>query len=1171
MKNIAAAIAQMPQLQPLFEGLKKTTRSQLLYGLDDSARHLVMASIYVQTERPVVVITADAVHANKAYEDLLNIFGDEQVYLFPGKELLYYHNVLSDSGDTAAERLKVMKALAAGERPIVVTTVAGIVEKMCPRRQWQQYCFTLTVDAEYAMEQLLSLLVTAGYERVDLVEAAGQFSVRGGIIDIFPSGEATPYRLEFFGDLLESIRSFDPLTQRSQGAVQSLQLAPVREVIAAAEQRRQAITILAAEQEELAAQARQGLRGDNRLAEKLAQELEKIREGLYYPGLESLLLYFSPQPESLLDWFPADALIFLNDPQRCAQAAEQLQHQLGEIQSTLFAQGELLARQVELTWRYEEVLVQAKQQIVAFALFTQQGKPVAYRRTIALSAKPVPRFLGQWELFCQEVEQWRQLGYRVVILTSSRQRSSGITDILAERNIPSIYALAEPELAPRTVTLLHGSLGSGFILPELKLAVLAEQDILPQRKKRRRLRGREGVRVGDYQELQVGDYVVHEQHGIGQYLGLRTLEVSGVQRDYLYIQYAGNDKLYLPIEQIDVVRKYIGVEGKKPKVSALGGSEWSRVKARVQSSVQELAKELLALYAAREAEPGHAFAPDQEWQQEFEAAFPFEETEDQLLAIQEIKADMEKSRPMDRLLCGDVGYGKTEVALRAAFKAIMDGMQVAFLVPTTVLAQQHYRTFQQRLAGFPVKIGILSRFQSPAQQKATLQEVADGSIDLLVGTHRMLSRDVHFHKLGLLVVDEEQRFGVRHKERIKMLKKNVDVLTMTATPIPRTLHMSLAGVRDMSVIETPPEDRYPIQTYVLEYADSLIREAILRELGRGGQVYFVHNRVKSIDRWAARLRKLLPEARIAVAHGQMPEGRLEKIMLDFLDGEYDVLVSTTIVEAGLDIPNVNTIIIHDADKFGLAQLYQLRGRVGRSNRIAYAYLTYQKDKVLTEVAEKRLQAIKEFTELGSGFKIALRDLEIRGSGNILGPEQHGHMMAVGFDMYMKLLEDAISTYKGTKKEQKILPRIEVEADAYLPASYISDTRQKIVFYQKVAAVETAEEVAEAREELQDRYGTLPKAAENLLLVALLRLQAAELQIITITEERGEIMLRFATKTPLSSRTLQIAARKHRGRLTLAMGKQFVLAFRRQFKEDREKLLFLSELLTELKAMLAKQS
>ncbi|MCR3921429.1 MAG: transcription-repair coupling factor [Firmicutes bacterium] len=1166
MINIAAEIASMPQMKQLFDGLQKTTRSQLVYGVDDSARHMVMAAIRQLTQRPIVIATSDSVHAGKIYEDIVAVFGEGNVFLFPGKDLLYYHDLLSESGDASAQRIAVLKQLAMGKRPIVVTTVSGLVAKMCPLERWQQACFTLETGAQISMNEFLEETVNAGYERVEMVEVAGQISVRGGIADIYPVGAPLPMRIEFFGDEVESIRTFDPLTQRSRESLQSLQLLPAREVIIGEEERKQALLLLEVEQAKLAQQPHKDTGNQSNLQEKLAEHVEKIRENVYFPSIEQYLLYFYPQPATLLDWFPEDTLVFINDPLRCEQAAEQLAHELGEIQSTLYAQGELLPRQVELTWSYQEILAASSKQVVAFSLFVQQGSPVSYRRTISLSAKPVPRFLGQWDLFAQEVVQWRAHGYRIVILTSTRQRSSGITEVLAERNLPSAYVLSQPDLAPRTVTLLQGSLESGFVLPDLKLAVLAEQDILPQRKKRRRIKGKDGVRVGDYQELQVGDFVVHEQHGIGQYLGLRTLEVGGISRDYLYIQYAGNDKLYIPIEQLDVVRKYIGIEGKRPKASALGGGEWTRVKARVQASVQELAKELLALYAARETEPGHSFLPDHDWQQDFEAAFPYEETPDQLQAIKEIKEDMEKSRPMDRLLCGDVGYGKTEVALRAAFKAIMDGLQAAFLVPTTVLAQQHYRTFLERLEGIPVNVGILSRFQNATQQKATLQGLKDGTIDLLVGTHRLLSKDVRFHELGLLVVDEEQRFGVRHKERIKMLKKNLDVLTMTATPIPRTLHMSLVGVRDMSVIETPPENRYPIQTYVLEYSDALIREAIVREVGRGGQVYFVHNRVQSIDKWAARLRKLVPEAKIAIGHGQMPEDRLENVMLAFLKGEYDVLLSTTIVEAGLDIPNVNTIIIHDADKFGLAQLYQLRGRVGRSSRIAYCYLTYQKDKVLTEVAEKRLQAIKEFTELGSGFKIALRDLEIRGSGNILGPEQHGHMMAVGFDMYVKLLEDAIRTYQGEQPEKKILPRVEVQADAYLPASYISDTRQKILFYQKVASVENVEEIEEARAELSDRYGPLPKAAENLLNVAHTRLLAQELDIITVTEERDELLLRFSSKTTLTGNLLLGVSKRHQGRLTASMGKQIILTFRKKFKNDREKLFFILGILKELKAL-----
>lgn len=1168
MKHIAVEILTLPQLQPLFEGLRGRTRSQLVYGLDESARSMAMAAIRIQTERPVLIVTSDPLHAGKVYEDLLAVFGEEEVFLFPGKELLYYMELFSESGDASSQRIAVMERLAAGSRPIVVTTVSGLVAKMAPFARWKSTCLSFKAGDDASVGQLLSTLVEAGYERVEMVEVQGQVSVRGGIVDIFPVGQQYPYRIEFFGDTVESIRSFDPVTQRSREGREELNILPAREITWGVKEREEALAALERERALLDEQRQKGVRTDagERLREKLSEHLQKIRENIYFAGVEQYLLYFYPRPASLLDWFPAEALLFIDDPLRCDQAAQQLRQELGEIQSTLYAQGELLARQVDLAWDYGELLAGCPRQTVAFSLFAHNGVHQPYRRSISLSAKPVPRFLGQWDLFGEEVAHWRRQDYRVVILTSSRQRSSGIAEILAERNIPAFYTLSQPDLSPRTVTLLHGSLESGFVLPEIKLAVLTEQDILPQRKKRRRLKGKEGVRVGDYHELQVGDFVVHEQHGIGQYLGLRTLEVGGIQRDYLYIQYAGNDKLYLPIEQIDVVRKYIGVEGKRPKLSALGGGEWSRVKARVQASVQELAKELLALYAARETELGHAFGPDHPWQDDFEAAFPYEETPDQLQAIKEVKEDMEKQRPMDRLLCGDVGYGKTEVALRAVFKAIMDGMQAAFLVPTTVLAQQHYRNFLERLAGFPVTVGVLSRFQSAAEQKATLQGIKEGSVDLVVGTHRLLSKDVKFKNLGLLIVDEEQRFGVRHKERIKMMKQNLDVLTMTATPIPRTLHMSLVGVRDMSVIETPPEGRYPIQTYVLEYSDALIREAVLREVGRGGQVYFVHNRVQSIDQWAARLRGLLPEVKIAVAHGQMAEDLLEAVMMDFLAGEYDVLISTTIVEAGLDIPNVNTIIIHDADKFGLSQLYQLRGRVGRSNRIAYCHLTYQKDKVLTEVAEKRLQAIKEFTELGSGFKIALRDLEIRGAGNILGPEQHGFMMSVGFDLYVKLLEDAIQTYQGGRQEKKAAPRIEIQTDAYLPASYIADARQKIVFYQKVAAVENAAEISEAREELCDRYGPLPAAAENLLNVAHLRLLAEEAGVMSVSEEKGEIQIRFGSAGVPGGDELLAVSKLFQGRLTASAGKQFMLTFRGKYSGDAEKIAFLLELFNRLKKL-----
>lgn len=1169
LKNLASELLAIPQLAQLFEGLGGSTRFQLVYGLDGSARNLLAAAVRIQTGRPVLLVAPDSLQATKIYEDLLSVFKEEEVFFFPSRELFYGSALLSASGDAAAQRIAVLKALAAKKNIFVVTTVSALLTKMAPFAPWQNACLSISSGSQLSLDSLLLAVTATGYERVEIVEVQGQFSLRGGILDVFPVGEPDPYRLEFFGDTVDSIRSFDPLSQRSRDIVSELELAPAKEMVVRDAQRTEALVALEKEMRQMAEQAGKRDRSEvgGRLRETVAEHLELIREGIYFPGMEQYLPYFYPTAVSLLDYFSEDALLFVDDPPRCELAATQLLSRLGETQSTLLAQGEILIRQAEQAfWTYGAVLANPKQQLVAFSLFSQSSIHHSYRRTISLSAKPVPRFLGQWDLFAEEVGYLRRQGYRTVILTSSRQRSTGIADVLAGKEIPAQYALSEPELLPRSVTLLHGTLEAGFVIPAVKLAVLTEQDILPQKKKRRRIKGKDGVRIGDYQELQIGDYVVHEQHGIGQYLGLRTLEVGGMQRDYLYIKYAGNDKLYIPIEQIDLVRKYIGVEGKNPKLHALGGGEWSRAKARVQASVQDLAKELLALYAARESEPGHQFSPDYPWQKDFEAAFPYEETPDQLQTIKEVKESMEKPQPMDRLLCGDVGYGKTEVALRGAFKAVMDGMQAAFLVPTTVLAQQHYRNFIERLEGFPVTVGVLSRFQSAAEQKATLRGLREGQIDLVVGTHRLLSRDVRFKNLGILVVDEEQRFGVQHKERIKMLKQNLDVLTMTATPIPRTLQMSLIGVRDMSLIETPPEDRYPIQTYVLEYADTLVREAVGRELARGGQVYFVHNRVQSIERWSARLRELLPEVRLAVAHGQMPEERLETVMLGFLQGEYDVLLSTTIIEAGLDLPNVNTIIIHDADKFGLAQLYQLRGRVGRSNRIAYCYLTYQKDKVLTEVAEKSLKAIKEFTELGSGFKIALRDLEIRGAGNILGSEQHGFMMTVGFDLYVKLLEDAIRTYQGEPRAKKVSARIEVQADAYLPASYIADARQKIAFYQKVASVEEIAEINEAREELSDRYGPLPPAAQNLLNVAQIRLLAEQLHIVAISEEKGEMQIRFTAQAPFAANDLRVISQKYAGRLMIRAGKQFYLVFRPKCKSGEERLLFILAFFDELKRL-----
>ena len=718
----------------------------------------------------------------------------------------------------------------------------------------------------------------------------------------------------------------------------------------------------------------------------------------------------------------------------------------------------------------------------------------------------------------------------------------------------------------RSINIIPGRLENGFVMPALKLAVLVDKEILPgYRKKRRWAAPKSKNALRDFQELKMGDLVVHEQHGIGRYMGIRTMDVDGVTRDYLYIKYAKEDKLYLPVEQIDILQRYVGGEGHPPKVSSLGGQKWARVKSRVRASVQELARDLLSLYAAREAVKGYAFLPDQPWQQEFEERFPYEETPDQLRAIEEVKADMEKERPMDRLLCGDVGYGKTEVALRAAFKAVIDGKQVAFLVPTTILAQQHYENFLERFKGFPMKVELLSRFRSPREQKRVIGELKAGVADIVIGTHRLLSRDIGFKDLGLLIIDEEHRFGVRHKEKLKMLRQEVDVLSMTATPIPRTMHMAISGARDLSVIDTPPENRYPVQTYVVEYSQNLIKEALQRELNRGGQVYFIYNRIQTIEKWAAKLQEMVPGARIVAAHGQMPEQKLAEVMHKFLVGEYDILVSTTIVEAGLDIPNVNTMVVYDADYFGLAQLYQLRGRVGRSNRLAYCYLTYRKDKVMSGDAVKRLQAIKEFTELGSGFKIALRDLEIRGAGNILGPEQHGSMIAVGYELYCRLLQQAIETMKGKNipVQQKAEPRIDLKISAYLPSSYVVNQQQKIELYRRIAALEKKEDLQDMAAELKDRYGHLQPPVENLLLVMRLRQLAREKEVEAIEQQKGVTVIKFLKEKHFQSEQLWQVVNKNRRYLSLLSGKGVTLKVRASQEGEKDYLRYLITILEQI--------
>lgn len=1126
-------------------------------GLDGSARVYFMAALAELCGRPTLVITADQPRAEKVFSDL-QAFMPGQVNLLPSRELFINSEVLSRSEDNRRERLKFFEWLASGSGGIFVAPSASVLTRALSPELWQTLIIELETGQQIDRQELIAMLIERGYERTALAETGGQLSARGDIIDIYPPGIKNPFRIELFDDLVESIRLYDPETQRSTEKLDFASILPARELtLSFADYGHGEKAILRSLEKALSKLRKHG---DHELAARLKQQVSRHLDRLFQPdGLDILCSYFPffyGEGSSILDYLPPSFQVIVEEPALVVEKSAALRQEFGDFRSTAIMEGDLLAPESDQLWHEAEILERLACPLIGTALFPGTGGLYAARDAHTIEAKNAPSYHGQWDLFKSDYQAWQKDDYNVYLLAGSEQRGRGLFDLVAGQS-PQVPIIRPP--------LLTGNLEEGFVLPGLKVAVITEQNLLPRRKRKRRLAQREGIRLSDYRELAVGDYVVHEQHGIGKYHGLDTLEIGGVKRDYLHLKYRGTDKLYIPVDQVGLIQKYSGGEGPAPRLHSLGGGEWQRLKSKVNVSVEELARELLALYAARHTAEGYRFAPDHPWQQEFEANFPFEETPDQLRAIAEVKADLEKANPMDRLICGDVGYGKTEVAMRAAFKVVTEGKQVAVLVPTTVLAQQHYRTFGERFSGFPVRVAQLSRFVSPARQKELIKEIAAGKIDIVIGTHRLLSKDISFHDLGLLVVDEEQRFGVKQKEKMKRLRLEVDTLAMTATPIPRTLHLSLAGARDLSIIDTPPEDRYPVQTYVLEYSESLVREAIGRELNRQGQIFLVFNRVERIDAFAEKIQQMFPETAVAVGHGQMPELKLEKVMADFQDGKYQILISTTIIESGLDIPNVNTLIIYEADRFGLAQLYQIRGRVGRSNRVAYAYLTYRKDKMISETAQKRLRVIKEFTELGSGFKIALRDLEIRGAGNILGAEQHGFIAAVGFDLYVKLLDQAVAALKNEKVEQKINPRLELQISAYLPSSYISAQDQKVDLYQRIYNALSLEELAELQAEMVDRYGSPPEPVGNLLSVSEIRIQASNLRIESVLQQQKGIALQFQRKADFNLELLNNICAVNAASISFSAAKNLVINLK---IKDRavSPLSKLSALLAQLSAL-----
>ena len=1171
MIDLARMITADKEFAGAIQKLAPGGHDGLVSGLGGSGRHLYYAALYelYRQKHPgasLLVVTHTMSQAEVIAEDMREFLPDIPVSLFPERELSVV-DAIAYSPDVVADRLRTLQFLAEGGSGVVVATLVSAIQPVMSRVLFRNGILVYTVGTELLPGDPAEHLIRNGYDRVEQVETKGQFSIRGGIIDVFPVAADRPFRIELFDTVVDSIRTFDVATQRSIDKLDVANVGPVLDFLIPPK-------AMAEAADALTTQLAQRLRTQTdpvvryKLQATVGEDLRKLANGLPFYGQLRYAQVFSHYAHTLLDYFPAGATVCLDEPSRLMERQRGMEREHAEWITAALSRGEVLSGTMG-DLPFQRIHDHPGMPAVEFSTFARPTGAHRHSFIINVTAKAMQSFHGQINLLKSEIQRWQRSGTHVVLLAATPERAERLERVLAdyrieanrgERFVPSNHPL-----------ILVANVSAGFELPASHLAVIVETEVFTSRKKGRRLRAEmsDAERIKSYQELRQGDYVVHINHGIGKYIGIRTLEIDRRHKDYLHLQYAGNDSLYVPVEQIDQVQRYIGAEDKEPKLYHLGGGEWTRVKHKVARTVRDIAQDLVKLYAARQATPGHGFSGDTPWQKDFETMFPYEETPDQLRAIEEIKRDMEKPRPMDRLLCGDVGYGKTEVALRAAFKSVMDGKQVAVLVPTTVLAHQHFETFKERFAGFPLTVDVLSRFRSRTETQAVVQGLKDGSIDVVIGTHRLLQKSVQFKDLGLLIVDEEQRFGVTHKERLKQIRTNVDCLTLTATPIPRTLHMSMLGVRDLSVIETPPENRFPVQTYVVEFNESLTREAIERELQRGGQVYFLFNHVNGIRSMADRLHRIVPDARIAVAHGQMAEEELERAMLDFLDGDIDILVTTTIIETGLDIPNVNTLVVYDADRLGLAQLYQLRGRVGRSNRIAYAYFTYQRDKVLTEIAEKRLQAIKEFTELGSGFKIAMRDLSIRGAGNLLGAEQHGFINSVGFDMYNDMLTQAVKAVKGEHEPEVPEPSIDLSIEAYLPDSFIPQPAQKIAMYKKFRYVRSLAGANDLEEELEDRYGDLPESVRNLLDITRMKSYAVQYGVETINQQGPEVTIRVRPDTAVmvDHGKLFALAKQHAGQYMKRANGSLQVSFRSKGLPDQDLCKYLLRFLAEFHSVL----
>ena len=1103
MKYLAEICKESAEYGVIEENVRQGAVPINVSGLTESGKAHLAASLCQNLDLPGLYVTDSEYSAKKTAEDIAFFYGENALY-YPAKEIEYYE-VDAKSNEYINARLAVLEKLVnSTQNTLTVMSTDALLQFTIDYDAYVSGMMTIAVGQTLEVEQLAARLTDMGFVREDMVEGCGQFSIRGGILDLFPPSAENPYRIEFFGDEVDSIREFDPISQSSVEQADS-------------------VTISAAD--------------------------ETFQASSGYP--------------SVLQYINRRAVVFLDEPHRIAERAEGLAWDVSETVKALLEKEVITEAKEQYIHSYEETLAALlAHPVVGLYSLPHSCREYRPKANANLTMGAIQSYAGKTDFFYHDLSEWAEKDYRIFVLAGNRAKLTDLYEGLTKQELSAAYWDDSAKKAqPGTVYLAEGALRKGFYYPLLKLAVVSDEEVFGrQTKKRLRKKKPDSAsKIRSFTDLNIGDYVVHQTHGIGEYVGLDTLEVEGCRKDYLKIKYNGDDYLYVPTDQLELLQKYIGKEG-HVRLNKMGGAEFARQKAKVKESTKELAEELLRLYRARSQAKGFAFGADTLWQKEFEAKFPYEETEDQLRSIEEVKADMESERPMDRLLCGDVGYGKTEVALRAAFKAVQDSKQVAYLAPTTVLCMQHYNTFVQRMKDYPVKIEMLSRFRTAAEQKKTIKRLESGETDIVIGTHRLLGKDVAFHDLGLLVVDEEQRFGVKHKERLKEMKHNVDVLTLSATPIPRTLHMSMVNIRDMSVLTQPPDDRYPVQTFVMEHNPAILNDAIKKELSRGGQVYYLHNRVGSIQSAARRIAEAIPDARVRFAHGQMGEDELEEIMMDMLEGEIDVLVCTTIIETGLDIPNVNTIIIEDADRMGLSQLYQLKGRVGRSNRRAFAYLTYRPMKNLNETAVKRLQAIREFTEFGSGFKIAMRDLEIRGAGNILGERQHGHMDSVGYDMYCKLLAESVDELAGKPPEEVWSPVVDIAVEAYIPPKYIKNHSMRLDMYKRIASVEDEKDYMDVLDEMIDRFGEPPSCVGALVDVALVKSYAKQTMISEVNYREGKITLFL--KGAVHFEPISMLISSYRGKILFSAGNKPYMTLKLSKEEQKEPMTAVKTLLAE---------